>query len=38
VPDGLWVGPGILALNVLARWNRRRLLRATITGNEGPVR
>lgn len=35
--DGLWAGLGIIALNLLAWWNRRRLLRETIRRNEGPV-
>ena len=33
---GLLVGLGIIAVSWLALWNRRRLLRATISRNEGP--
>lgn len=38
-PSGLrfWVLAFLIAINVLATWNRRRLLRETIRRNEGPA-
>lgn len=33
---GLWVALGLLVIHLVRSWNRRRLLRETISRNQGP--